>query len=184
MGHSVCPWWLGYFLINPLRRISHNPQEILRDHVAEGMTVLDIGCGMGYFTLPLARLVGENGSVLAVDLQERMIKALLRRAEKAGLAARLQGRTCTVNSLGLAGYDGKIDFALAFAVVHEIPDKDRLFREIFAALGDGGRLLLAEPRGHVPQDEFAATLATAEACGFTVVTRPLVSRSHSALLAK
>lgn len=64
----VCPWWGGYFLLTPLRRLIENPEELFRPLVRPEMTVFEPGCGMGYFTLPLARMVGPEGTVIAVDL--------------------------------------------------------------------------------------------------------------------
>jgi ubiquinone/menaquinone biosynthesis C-methylase UbiE len=78
--HHVCPWWLAYTFDNRLRRLIHNPQKILSGYVQEGMTVMDIGCGMGYFTLGLAELVGDAGQVLAVDLQQQMLDIMMKRA--------------------------------------------------------------------------------------------------------
>jgi 2-polyprenyl-3-methyl-5-hydroxy-6-metoxy-1,4-benzoquinol methylase len=65
----VCPWWFAYTFDNPLRRLIHPPVRIFEGLVQEGQTAVDIGCGMGYFTLGLARMVGQNGQVIAVDLQ-------------------------------------------------------------------------------------------------------------------
>ena len=64
IGH-LCPWWLGYLLINPFRRIYQNPVKLLGPFVEKGMTVLEPGCGMGYFTLDVARLVGPGGRIVA-----------------------------------------------------------------------------------------------------------------------
>ena len=60
MEKAECPRWFGYFLINPFRRFLENPRRILGPLVREGMTVLEPGCGMGYFTLPLGRMVGPH----------------------------------------------------------------------------------------------------------------------------
>lgn len=68
MAPSVCPWWVGYLLTSPIRKWFQDPQQILRPFVTEGMIALDIGPGMGFFTLPMARLVGRRGKVIAVDL--------------------------------------------------------------------------------------------------------------------
>ena len=81
MSHGVCPWWLGYLLASPLRRLLQDPVEIVKPYAEEGMTVLDVGCGMGFFSLPLANLVGEKGRVVCIDLQDKMIKGLLGRAK-------------------------------------------------------------------------------------------------------
>ncbi len=66
--HGVCPWYLGYLLASPLRRLLENPERMLRPYVRPGMTVLEPGSGMGFFSLPLARLVGAEGRVVCVDL--------------------------------------------------------------------------------------------------------------------
>ena len=80
MAPHVCPWWGGYFIDNPLRRWVHNPHAILSPYVTTGMTVLDFGCGMGLFAIALAKLVGETGKVIAVDLQQQMLDVLVKRA--------------------------------------------------------------------------------------------------------
>ncbi len=90
---DICPWWLGYLLVNPLRRLFENPDKLLAPYLTPGMTVLDMGCAMGFFTVPAARLIGENGRVLAVDLQPKMISALKRRLARRGLLDRLR-RSC------------------------------------------------------------------------------------------
>ncbi len=68
---SVCPAELAGSLDNRMRRLLQNPLKILRPYVQEGMTALDVGCGPGFFTLPMAQLVGSSGRVIAADLQRR-----------------------------------------------------------------------------------------------------------------
>jgi SAM-dependent methyltransferase len=180
--HLVCPWWLGYFLIIPLRRWLSNPAQILGPHVREGMTVLEPGPGMGFFTLELARLVGPRGRVLAVDLQPKMLDKLKRRAQDAGLDGRIDARLAAPDSLNLGNLAPPADFALAFAVVHEMPSPHRFFFELRAAMKPGARLLLAEPAGHVSDADFQAELKAAGQAGFLVVDRPVIRRSQVALL--
>jgi 2-polyprenyl-3-methyl-5-hydroxy-6-metoxy-1,4-benzoquinol methylase len=184
MDAHVCPVWAGYLLASPVRKLVQNPKNILGPYVREGMTVLDIGSAMGFFSLPLARLVGPRGSVICVDLQQPMLARLQQRARKAGLLERIETRLCQRDSLGLADLRGAVDFALAFAVVHEVPDPSRLFRETYEALKPAGRLLLAEPKGRVSQSDFAATVSVAEHAGFSVIGTPRVRRSRAALLEK
>src|SRR4030067_2381460 len=85
----VCPWWCAYTFDNFLRKLIHDPEEILRPYVAEGNTALDLGPGMGYFSIPLARMVGEIGKVIAADVQPEMLKVLQKRAKKAGVEHRI-----------------------------------------------------------------------------------------------
>jgi SAM-dependent methyltransferase len=146
MAHRVCPWWLGYLLASPLRRWMHNPAAILGPFVSEGRVVLEPGPGMGFFTLELARRVGPKGRVIAVDVQPKMIEGLLKRALKAGLDARIDARLTKGEHLGLEDYAGKVDFALAFAMVHEVTNPAALFAEIHNALKPGGKLLRGHPR--------------------------------------
>ncbi len=185
MGKRVCPWWLGYLLASPVRRwISDDPHKLLAPYVREGMTVLEPGPGMGYFTVELARLVGPAGRVIAVDIQPKMLNGLRRRAAKAGLLDRIDVRTATPDSMGLEDLAGAADFTVAFAVVHEMPAAESFFHQVAAASRIGAQLLLAEPSGHVNPAEFDAELQAAAAAGFVVADRPSVRRSRAALLAK
>lgn len=184
MAHRVCPWWLGYLLASPIRRLLDDPGRILAPFVAEGMVVLEPGPGMGFFTVELARRVGERGRVVAVDIEPRMLEGLRRRARKEGLLHRIDTRLATASGLGLQDLDGRVDFALAYAVVHEVPDQTRFLADVHAALRPGGKVLLAEPRGHVKDPEFRATLRLAEGAGFRVDGEPDLARSRSAVLVR
>ena len=189
MSHNVnklhvCPWWLGYFLITPLRRLFNDPVKILGPYLHEGMTVLEIGPGMGFFSLPMARYVGSHGKIVCVDLQEKMLQKLRSRATKAGVSERIMTVRATEDSLCLGAYEGRADFALAFAVVHEIPDTASLFRQIHVSMKEGALLLIAEPQGHVTEEQFQKTLEVAKQSGFGVERRLDISKSHSALLKK
>ena len=184
MGHRVCPWWLGYFLISPLRRLQLNPVKMLSPFVRVGMTVLEPGPGMGFFTLPLARLVGPRGRVVAPDVQPKMISKLKLRLANAGLQQQVDARLVTADFLGLSDLEGAVDFTLAFAMVHEMPSAGRFFVQAAAASRPGARLLLVEPAGHVKTEEFEAELREAGQAGFRVLERPRIRRSQAALLEK
>jgi ubiquinone/menaquinone biosynthesis C-methylase UbiE len=180
MAKHVCPWWVGYLLVSPIRRWLQDPEKILSPYINEGMTVLDVGPGMGFFTIPAARMVGDSGRVIAVDLQEKMLKSLVKRAEKAGVADRIVAKLCEPDRLGVSD---PIDLCLAFNVVHEVPDASALFSQIRAILKPAGRLLLAEPAGwHVSDKDFEGTLSKASAAGSELIGRPGIRRSQSALL--
>ena len=182
MAEHVCPWWVGYLLVSPLRRLSQNPRKILAPYIEPGTVVLDVGCAMGFFSLDMAKMVGPEGKVVCVDLQPRMIQALVRRATKAGVIDRIDHRVCDRNGLGLEELGERVDFALAYAVVHEVPDTAAFFEQIHAALRPGGTCLVAEPRGHVSEKQFDETLAIAKKTGLEVIGRPEVGRSRAALL--
>ncbi len=181
MAKRVCPWWIGYLLISPIRRLLQNPDKILAPYMTEGMTVLEIGPGMGFFTLPAARMVGAGGKVIAVDIQEKMLSSLRKRAQKAGVADRIVTKMCEPDSLGISE---PIDLCLAINVVHEVPDAGALLAQIKAILKPTGRLLIAEPGGwHVSEKDFGETLALAAKSGLKVIEEPKITRSRAALLA-
>ncbi len=184
MAQRVCPWWLGYFLASPVRRLWQHPSEIVGPYVREGMTVLEPGPGMGFFTLEMARRVGPAGRVVAVDIQPKMLASLGRRARKAGLAERIDTRLAQPDSMPLEGLAGAVDFALLFAMVHEIPEPGRFFSQVSSAMKTGALLLLVEPGGHVKPDQFDEELKLAADASLAVAERPKVGRSHAALLRK
>lgn len=184
MAKMVCPVWLGYLLASPIRKLVQNPDKILAPYLKDGMTVMDIGCAMGFFSLPAARIVGPGGRVVCVDLQEGMFASLKKRAKKAGVLDQIQPHLCSQESLDLESFSGKIDFVLACAVVHEVPDTARFFAEVYEAVKPDGRFLVAEPRGHVSQKEFEKTVSLARESGFSTEGSPEVGRSHGALFVK
>jgi ubiquinone/menaquinone biosynthesis C-methylase UbiE len=184
MAHRVCPFWIGYLLLLPIRKLWQNPEKILSPYVKEGMTILDIGSAMGYFSIPLALAVGARGKIICVDMQEKMLAVLRKRAAKAGVLDRIETHLCSPTSLQLGNFAGSIDFALAFAVVHEVADARKLFEEIAAALKPGAQLLVAEPNGHVKDKDFVNTLCAAGQGGFQVAGEPNIARSHTAILQK
>ena len=184
MAERVCPWWLGYLLASPVRRWFENPEAVIAPHLSSSATALDVGCAMGFFSLPMAELVGPGGRVICVDLQERMIRSLRKRAARAGVSDRIETRVCSTSSLGLRDLEGGVDFALAYAVVHEVPDAAPFLAEIGSALVPGGRFLIAEPRGHVSAEALEETAEAARKAGLSVIDRPDVKRSRAVLLEK
>ena len=184
MAGRVCPLWVGYVMANPLRRLLQNPRKILGDYIEPGMTVLDVGSAMGFFSLAAARLVGSNGRVVCVDLQSGMIESLKRRAARAGLSERIDPRVCSEHSLEISDLVGQVDFALAFYVVHEVPNVPGLMTEIQTVLKPGGRFFVAEPRGHTSAAEYEATEAAALQAGFTIIGHPKLRRDRTTVFVK
>ncbi|OGV73299.1 MAG: hypothetical protein A3K19_14560 [Lentisphaerae bacterium RIFOXYB12_FULL_65_16] len=180
----ACPVWVGYLLANPFRKLVHSPGRILGPYVSTGMWTLDVGCATGFFSLPLARLVGASGRVICVDVQPKLLEALRRRARRAGLAERLDVRLGGLHPLIADGLDGRVDFALAFAVVHEVDDSGALFSDVYALLKSGGQLLVAEPKGRVPEEEFVKTVHAAKTTGFAQVSTPCIAGTRAVLLSK
>lgn len=179
LNTQVCPWWLCPAFDNPVRRLLQNPQAILGGLVAEGETALDLGCGMGYFTIPLAQMVGARGGVIAVDLQPQMLERVRQRARRAGVEARLRLHQGSPESIGLSD---TVDFALAFWMLHEVRDPLAFLREVRGLMLPGGRMLLAEPVVHVSEAAFRKTIDTAQSSGFSARQARQVRWSHAVLL--
>ena len=166
MNQHVCPVWVGYLLLNPLRRFLENPEKMFAPYIQPGAFVLEPGCGPGFFTLPLARMVGREGRVVAVDIQQKMLDIVRRRSEKADLSDRIDLRLTGEKGMDLDDLAGRIDLAVAMHMVHEVPDKEVFFREVSGSLKSGGRLLMVEPKAHISVVDYEAGLNLAESVGF------------------
>jgi ubiquinone/menaquinone biosynthesis C-methylase UbiE len=174
----VCPWWCCFTFDNFLRKLFHNSGKILRSYIVEGNTVLDVGPGMGYFSIPIAKMVGEKGKLIAADIQPEMLKALLKRGKNAGVEKQIITHLCKADSLGL---NMQFDFILAFWMVHEVPNQLAFFKEIKSILKHSGKFLLSEPVFHVNQAMYENTVKIAESAGLVLKEKPKISLSRSAL---
>jgi ubiquinone/menaquinone biosynthesis C-methylase UbiE len=177
----ICPWQLAPLLDNFLRPIIHNPRKMFAPYVSQGMTVLDIGCGAGFASLGLAELVGEEGLVIAADIQSKMISFVEERAIRAGLYNRIRTHLCESNHIGV---QERVDFAVAFFMVHEVPNKWAFLREIFRLLKTGGKFFLTEPKIHVKSSDFKQSVQVAQSIGFKVAEKPRVRFGQTVLLVK
>lgn len=181
MKAHVCPWWLAYTFDNPLRLRFHDSRKIFAPYLSEGMTAVDIGCGMGYFSIGMAKIVGENGKVISVDIQQEMLDTLLKRAEKENVESRIETVLCDANDIGVKE---RVDFALTFWMVHETPDQSSFLKQVHSILKPSGKLLLAEPKWHVTSAEFKKTLEIAQESGFKLIDSPKIFFSHTAVFEK
>lgn len=179
--HRVCPVERARGLDNKIRRWLQDPKRIIGAYIKDGMTVLDLGCGPGFFSLDMARMVGESGQVIACDLQKGMLDRLEKKIAGTELEKRVRLHLCKEDSIGVAD---QVDFVLAFYMVHEVPDKKLFFNEISNLLKAEGKLLLVEPPFHVSKATFEKTVEMAGAAGLRPVDRPRVSLSKAVLLQK
>jgi ubiquinone/menaquinone biosynthesis C-methylase UbiE len=178
--NRVCPVELADSLDSRLRRWLQNPLNILAPYVYEGMTALDVGCGPGFFAIEMAKIVGNNGRVVAADLQEGMLTKLSDKIRGTDLERRILPVKCDRDSINVSE---KVDFILAFYVIHEIPDKSRFFDQLKHILKENGQVLVVEPRlFHVSRKAFEVTLGLARKSEFTVTPGPGLWFSWSAVL--
>ena len=178
--NRVCPVELANSLDNKIRRWLQNPQKILAPYIKEGMTVLDVGCGPGFFSMEIAKMVGRRGKVISADLQEGMLQKLHDKVQGTELEERMKLVHCGKNKIHV---QERVDFILAFYMVHEIIDKNSFFKELKNILNEQGQFLLVEPKlFHVSQKEFEATMKLAENNGFKLYQGPKLPFSWSAIL--
>ena len=176
----VAKWYHMILYPDWLRRLHQRPTKFLAELVKPGMTVVDIGCGLGFYALELAKMVGQNGRVLAVDFQSEMLNWAEKKARRAGVLDRVEFFRCSQDDLKISE---PVDFALSMWVAHEVPDQDRFFSQIRSILKPDGRYLLAEPRFQIKKDLFEALCAQAEAEGLKKISEPKVGASFAALFA-
>ena len=175
----VCPWWMAWTFDNPLRKLFQDPERIVGSFVRDGMTVADIGCGMGYFSVAMAKLVGPGGRVFSVDLQDKMLQYLKKRALRAGVTDRITAILATPDDINISV---QVDFVLAFWMVHEVKDIPRFFGQVAKAMKPSGSMLYVEPRMHVTRKRLEEILGYAKDAGFSVSDGPKVGMSRAAIL--
>lgn len=177
----VCPPTLSLSLDNFIRKRVHNPYKILSKYVKEGMTVIDLGCGPGFFTEALAVMTGNTGKVIAADLQEKMLEKVKRKIKGKNFENRVLFRQCGKANIAI---DIKADFVNAFFMVHEVPSSSNLIKEIYTILNKNGILFVAEPKIHVPKKDFDQTVEQAEKAGFKIIDTPKIHMSRAAVFIK
>jgi ubiquinone/menaquinone biosynthesis C-methylase UbiE len=177
-GH-VCPHQISFMLDNWFRRLIQHPKKIAWEYIKNGDTVFDMGCGPGYFSIDLAKMVGETGKVFAVDLQESMLIRVKKKALRHGVSQRMVFHQCHASRIGL---NQKADFILAYYMIHETPDPKAFFTEIRSMLTTNGKLLVVEPRMHVSQEMFESMVENAESAGLKAIDFPKGKGGRSVLL--
>ncbi len=161
---------------NGFRKLVHNPRKILKKHINEGMVVLELGCGPGFFTPEIAKMVGKSGKVIAADLQDGMLQKLRVKIEGMDIKERVELHKCEEDRIGLSE---KVDLVLAFLMMHEVVDKRKTLAEIKSILKPGGRLYIMEMIMHPPKENFEETINIAQELGFKEAEKPsfLLSRA-------
>ena len=178
MAH-VCSWRFVRTFDNFFRLWFHDPEKLFGDYVKSGMTVLDIGCGAGFASIGLAKLVGAQGTVVSADLQPEMLEIVKNRAEKQGVAERIKFHQCAADAIGV---DKKFDFINAFWMVHEVPDTQHFLNEVRSYLHPAAKFFVAEPKFHVSDKKFDEMLVIAGQVGLEEHARPKIRFSKAVVL--
>jgi ubiquinone/menaquinone biosynthesis C-methylase UbiE len=178
---DVCSHSHSFFLDNFLRRIIQNPKKIVGSYIKTGDIVVDLGCGPGYFSIDMAKMVGESGKVFSVDLQKEMLEKVRGKAEKYNLADRMKYHNCPQDKIGLND-DIKADFILAFYMLHETPDHSQFLNEVKNLLKKGGKFLIVEPLFHVSKKHFHKITQEVKNIGFKILDTPSKKGGRSLLL--
>lgn len=179
--NRVCPVEIAGGLDNIFRRITQNPKKILKGQIKEGMTVIDLGCGPGFFTMEIARILNKTGKVIAADLQEGMLEIVRKKIKGSGFENIVKLHKCGENSTGIKE---KADFVFAFYMIHEVPGKDNLFKELNSLLNEMGKLYIVEPVFHVSKSDFEKMIKKLESLGFNIIDRPRIFFSRAVLMGK
>jgi ubiquinone/menaquinone biosynthesis C-methylase UbiE len=179
IDNRICSAKMAGILDNRIRRWFQNPLKILAPYVKPGMMVLDVGCGPGYFTLPLAQLVGPAGRVIAADLQPEMLEIVKRKIQDTELTSRVILHQTAEERIGVIE---PVDFILTFYMLHEVINQAGFLSELKSILKPDGRFLLIEPKIHVSKKDFASTIQMAQDTGFIAVETPKVFMSRSRLM--
>jgi ubiquinone/menaquinone biosynthesis C-methylase UbiE len=178
-NHRICPVENAGGLDNSIRRFLQNPSKILKPYIGKGMTILDLGCGPGFFSIEIARLLDGTGKVIAADLQEGMLEKVNNKIKGTKLEQRIELHKCKENETGITE---NVDFVLCFYMIHEVPNQENLFVELKSILKPNGKVLIIEPRFHVPKRAFEKMIINLNKTGFEIIDSPKVFFSRSVLL--
>ncbi len=177
----VCPVEHAGVLDMKIRKLFQSPRRILKPYLREGIKALDFGCGPGFFTIDMAKMVGANGHVVAADLQQGMLDRVRKKAVRNGLEDRISFHSCAEEGLN---FKKRFSFILMFYMLHEVPDAEKTLSAMRNHLEKGGRLLVVEPKFHVSGPQFDKTVDLALNCGFDIEDMPAVSMSRAVMLVR
>jgi ubiquinone/menaquinone biosynthesis C-methylase UbiE len=175
----ICPVERAGGLDNSVRKFLQNPHKILRRFIKNGMIVLDLGCGPGFFSTEIAKMLNCSGKVIAADLQEGMLEKLKKKIHGTELDKRIEVHKCEENRIGVTEF---VDFILAFYMIHEVQNQEILFEELKSIMKKEGKLFIIEPKFHVSKESFEEMINKLDLLGFEIIERPEVFFSRAVLV--
>jgi ubiquinone/menaquinone biosynthesis C-methylase UbiE len=167
------------FLESRFRLLVQNPRKILKKHIRPNMTVLDLGCGTGYFTLEIARLLNKRGKVIATDVQKGMLEILKQKLINCDLQLQIQIHNNAENNLNIAE---KVDFIFAFYSFHEMKYIDNIISEFAKIVKSDTKILISEQRFHVSKYMFNSIIQKMTNSGFEICDRPRIFLSRTVIM--
>ena len=155
-------WARPYALLDPIRRLFEPPQKLIEPYAKNGLVVADLGCGSGYYTFPLAELVGPEGKVYAVDLDKKCIRAIQKKAEKVAYH-NIEAYDSSASDVSFIK-DRSVDFVFAIGLLCSMADsRQSAVNEIKRMLKSTGQAYISlgfpPPLGFVDQAEWEKMLA-------------------------
>lgn len=149
----VCPWWLSFILYNPVRKFLTDRERILKDSkITKDSLVLEVGAGNGFIT----EIIAEKAKkVVAIELQEKFVKALNRRLNKFG--AKVEIRLGDIANISLE--QQYYDVVICYYSFHEIAKKEKAAEIIAFSIKKNGTLSLYEPTIEVGKDSMDKLIA-------------------------
>ena len=178
VNNRVCPVEKAGSLDNRFRKLIQNPNKILAPYIKNNMTVLDFGCGPGFFTIEIAKILGQSGKVIAIDIQDGMLEKIRKKIKGTSLEQNIELH----KYYDRIDITEKIDFIIAFYVIHEVQNKDKLFEELKSILKPNGKILIVEPKFHVSKKSFENMTKKLENINFEIFNKPKIFFSRSVLL--
>ena len=177
-NNRVCPVEKAGSLDNRIRKLIQNPNKILASYIRNNMTVLDFGCGPGFFTIEIAKMLGQSGKIIAADIQDGMLEKIKKKIKGTSLEQNIELHKCSYR----IDITEKIDFIIAFYVIHEVPNRNNLFEELKSILKTNGKILIVEPKFHVSKKSFETVTKRLENINFEIINKPKIFLSRSVLL--
>jgi ubiquinone/menaquinone biosynthesis C-methylase UbiE len=176
---KICPVELAGGLDNNIRRLLQNPNKLLKPYISTGMTVLDLGCGPGFFSIEIAKILTDSGKVIAADLQSGMLEKLINKIKGTELERIIEIHKCENTKIGVSE---NVDFVLVFYMIHEVTNQDKLLEELKSILKPNGKIYIIEPKIHVSKKSFQAMIDRIKRAGFEIIDSPKVFFSRTVLL--
>jgi ubiquinone/menaquinone biosynthesis C-methylase UbiE len=167
--HFPAPAFIGRFLDSDVRRAMQPPDHVIaRSGVRPGMKVLEIGCGSGAYTTFVARAVGPEGEVTALDIQPAMLAQLAAKLAKPENQNIHNITLREASAYDLPFEDGTLDLVYMITVFQEIPDRDRTLAEVMRVLKPGGLFAITEWIFDPDYPLMRTTINQGEQAGFVV----------------